>query len=233
MMIIHRSFLTLTAPVALALVLTGGAPSWASASTADGDTPPSAEAKDPAPDVTKELLKKGEAFIASLGTKAIHELTDPKMTDNERRKKFRTMFEDNFDVKATAKFALGRYARTISDEDFATYLELFTLYLTDVYAAKFKNYHNEQFKIVRSMPHRDKKGLWIISQIQHPDGSPPNSIKWLVIPQKDGALKIYDVVVEGISMGTTLRSEHTSILSQNKGKISALIEPLRHKVNNN
>ena len=64
------------------------------------------------------------------------------------------------------------------------------------------------------------------SQIVRPNNSKV-SIEWHMYQNEKGDLKIYDVVVEGVSMALTQRSEFSGILQQ--GGVKKLIDDLKAK----
>ncbi len=66
------------------------------------------------------------------------------------------------------------------------------------------------------------------SEIIRPNGAPPAKVDWRVT-RADGAYKITDVVVEGVSMAVTQRSEFASVIQRNGGKVEGLLAMLRQK----
>ena len=65
------------------------------------------------------------SFMQSLGSKAIHELTDPGVPQAERQARFRALLDGHFDIPAIAKFTLGRYWRTATEEQRTDFIQLF------------------------------------------------------------------------------------------------------------
>lgn len=192
-----------------------------------GARPPSAA---PSEEGARAEAARAESFIQDLSQEVIRNLTDPELADEDRHKFFTGLFRKNFDTKSISMFALGRFRRQLKEEQLAEYLALFEEHMTDVYASKFKNYHNEEFEVIRSVPNK-RGGHWVSSRINHADRkAPPTSINWLVIPQPDGSFKIYDVVVEGVSMSVTQRSEYASIINNSGGQATELITVLRQKL---
>ena len=57
-------------------------------------------------------------------------------------------------------------------------------------------------------------------------GSPPLRVIWR-LRARDGGYRIADLMVEGISMGQTQRSEFASVIRLNGGTVEALLEKLR------
>jgi len=55
-------------------------------------------------------------------------------------------------------------------------------------------------------------------------------LQWKVHQADDGQLKVSDIVVEGVSMSITQRSDYNSMLQGNGGKLDALLTALRTKV---
>ena len=61
------------------------------------------------------------------------------------------------------------------------------------------------------------------------DGSKALKVDWRV-RIKDGKYKIVDIMVEGISMIMTQKSEFSSFIKRNGGKIDALLDELRKRI---
>ncbi|MCZ6467773.1 MAG: ABC transporter substrate-binding protein, partial [Alphaproteobacteria bacterium] len=64
-----------------------------------------------------------------------------------------------------------------------------------------------------------------------PDGSSLARVDWRVRKRK-GEHKVIDVMVEGVSLGQTQRSEVASVIRRNGGKIQSLLDEMRKKVSN-
>src|SRR6185295_10235996 len=94
------------------------------------------------------------------------------------------------------------------------------------YSARLSNYSGEQFQVKDEVPAGDD--TMVNSQIVRPSG-PPVRVEWRVRKQSDGSLKIVDVVVEGVSMTITQRSEFASVMQQGGG-LAALNARLLDKV---
>jgi phospholipid transport system substrate-binding protein len=61
-----------------------------------------------------------------------------------------------------------------------------------------------------------------------PGGTAAVRIDWRLV-NNNGAYKINDVIVEGISMAVTQRSEFASIVQRNGGQVRSLIALMRQK----
>jgi phospholipid transport system substrate-binding protein len=166
------------------------------------------------------------AFIQNLGDRAIKTFSD-KGDKVRAKEKFRTLLLDGFDVPYIGRWVLGRYWNVATDPQKQEYLGLFEKMIVDAYAGRFAEYSGETFKIIGVRPEGEGDNA-VTTQIVRPSG-PPVNVDWRV--RKAGAAyKIIDVVVEGVSMGVTQRSEFASVIQTNGGQFDGLLKALRAKV---
>jgi phospholipid transport system substrate-binding protein len=184
-----------------------------------------------ASNVQNDKGEKSRQFIQDLGDRAIKSLTGRELSIQERRNRFEQMFVEDFDYERIGKFVLGRFRQGVLKEDMERYLKLFKSTIVSTYAARFGEYNHEKFKAT-SGKISDGRGTSVIvsSQIIRPNDSKV-MIEWHLYEDKEKFLKIYDVVVEGVSMALTQRSEFTGIL-QSKNGIKGLIEELGNRQQN-
>ncbi len=170
---------------------------------------------------------EAEAFMNEIGEKVIYLLTNNSISDQERADQFRGILEAKFNVKAIGKFVLGRYWKQASEEEKERFLNLFTETTVASYATRFKDYTSEKFEILGSRPEPDG-GVTVFSRIIRPNGA-PIPIDWKIF-EKKGEIRIYDVILEGISMGITQRSEYASVIQKGGGGIQAINYALEKKL---
>lgn len=171
--------------------------------------------------------KKAEDFMRDKGAKVIELLTNKSISDQERADQFQKMLETSFNVKAVGKFVLGRYWNQASEQEKQKFLKLFKATTVASYATRFKDYTSEKFEVTGSRLEGDG-GVTVLSRIVRSKG-PEISIDWKIF-EKKGEIRIYDVILEGISMGITQRSEYASVIQQGGGKLQALNEALEKKL---
>ena len=95
------------------------------------------------------------AFMNTLWDRAVEVLnnkTDPAM----REARFRELFHTDFDCPGIARFVLGRYWRTASQEEQQEFVKLFEDYVVFVYTARLSNFGGEALKVRGS--HSDGDG---------------------------------------------------------------------------
>jgi phospholipid transport system substrate-binding protein len=174
---------------------------------------PAAAATDPA------------TMINELGNQAL-EVLGKNVAPGEREARFRQLFHQDFDVPGIARFVLGRYWRTASPAEQQEFVGLFAEYIALAYSNRLAEYSGETLKVLGSRP--SPGGVLVQSEILRPNGAPPAHVDWLLTPA-DGGYKISDVIVEGISMAVTQRSEFASVIQRNGGQVQGLIRALRAK----
>ena len=163
--------------------------------------------------------KQAEKTISDLGAQAISAL-ETETSDTKRTEVFNRLLNDRFDMDTIARFSLGRYWSVATTAEQKTYVRLFKKMVIDVYSQRFEDYSGQKFD-VKGAKAVGRKDVLVNSLIVSPNGQPPVKVDWRL---RNG--KIIDVVVEGVSMSVTQRSEFNSIIQRNGGKVSALIEHL-------
>ena len=166
-------------------------------------------------------------FIQVMADQAIQSLRADGLAQAERVKRFRVLFNDNFAVKSIGKFVLGRYWRKANDDEKKEYLSLFEDLMVISYVDRFGSYAGNALKLKNART-ENKTTVTVFSEIKRPGGAKPIHIDWRV--GTNGTIyKVLDVVVEGVSMSSTMRSDFGSIIRQKNGKVSGLIDELKKK----
>jgi len=181
-----------------------------------------------APSAHADPLEDGaRQFIQSVADQAIESLTAADIAKPERVSRFRVLFNENFGVKSIGKFVLGRYWRSASEPEKIEYLGLFEDLMVVSYVDRFNTYAGEALDLKEARKENETT-ITVFSEIKRPGGTKPIKINWRVATNGK-IFKIMDVMVEGASMSTTLRSDFVSIVRQKDGKVAGLIEELKKK----
>jgi len=164
-------------------------------------------------------------FITTLGNNIISILVNKNAPLTERKQQFRQVLRDYFDVPEIGKFVLARYWKRTTNQQKTEYLELFENAIVDNYAAQFDNYQNEKLE-VQNVREGSDQGIMVMSVIKRQTGAPPLKVDWKIFQTQKG-LRVYDIIVNGVSMSITQRSEYGGIISQNGGQIEGLLNLMR------
>lgn len=167
------------------------------------------------------------AFIQGMSDQAIASLTPPGISRDEREARARSLLTDNFAVPAIGQFVLGRYWRTASVEERTEYLRLFEDLIVITYVDRFSRYSGERLRVANAVVDAESGDVMVYSEITRPAGAPVQ-VGWRVrrVPP---SFKVVDVVVEGVSMGQTQRSDFASVIRNNGGTVAALLDEMRRR----
>jgi phospholipid transport system substrate-binding protein len=142
-------------------------------------------------------------------------------TKAERLAIFERILNDNFDMDKIARFVLGRYWKIATKDEKKEYVSLFRNMIVKVYSKRFNDYSGQKFE-VNASKEIGRGDIIVNSSILSPNSKPAVAVDWRL---RKG--KIIDVIVEGVSMSVTQRSEFNTVIQRNGGKISALIDHLK------
>jgi phospholipid transport system substrate-binding protein len=165
------------------------------------------------------------AFINDMGNKALAVLS-PANSPQQRVVAFRALFRRDFNVPQIARFVLGPYWRAATPNQQREFIRLFTNYVALAYSSQLSQYSNERLVVTGSRP--IPGGAIVTSQVARPGGGQPIAIGWR-LTRYDNTYKVSDVVIDGISMAITQRSEFASVIQRNGGNLQALLAALRAK----
>lgn len=168
-----------------------------------------------------------KSFIQGLAQQAINTVTAP-MSEDERIRRFRTLFVSAFDLPEISRFVLGRYWRAASPEQQQQFLVLFEQLTVLTWAKRFKDYKGEQLEVT-GVAKDGERGVFVESRINRVTGGQPIPVAWR-LRQPDGGYKIIDIVIEGVSMAITNRSEYNSVIQAQGGSMDGLLETMRNKI---
>lgn len=171
-----------------------------------------------------------KTFISSLADRVIGELTPKGLDRAEREKRFRSILNEHFAVSAIGQWVLGPYWKKATEAEQKEYLALFEDLIIATYVNRFETYKGETLGVTDTQMRGEDDAL-VFSQINQMDGNPPLKVDWRVRQRRsDGAFKIVDVIVEGVSMSQTQRSEFASVIRQHGGEIAGFLKEMRERV---
>jgi len=154
------------------------------------------------------------------------EVLAKKIPPAERLARFRQLFQADFDGAEIARFVLGRYWRSASEEERQEFLKLFEDYVVYVYGTRLSDFNGETFRVRGSRT--DGNGTIVSTDVFSPGATAPIKMDWRLIAE-NGGFKITDVIIEGISLLATQRSEFASVIQRHGGQVGGLLALMREK----
>ncbi len=173
--------------------------------------------------------QKAANFLGSLQDRAIAQLGDNSVSEDEKEARFRELFNESFAVPIIGRFVVGRYWRGASEEDRAAFLKVFEDVIVQRFLPLLTRNTDKRLEIGNVTPETKKPNEAKIDTVfPRPEGE-PYKVRWHV-RETDVGYKILDIWAEGVSMAITLRSEYTTVIKSGGGKLSALTAALQEKV---
>ena len=167
-------------------------------------------------------------FVSALSSQGIAILADKSLSQDEQTARFRQLLKSDVDIPRLARFTLGRYWRVATPAERAEFLRLFEEWILSTYVGRLGNYSGQTITVSTARPETETLVL-VRSIVNQPNGAPPVGVDWRIWVA-NGRGKLVDVVVEGVSMATTLQSQFISIIQNNGGRVSALLDRMRTTV---
>lgn len=166
--------------------------------------------------------KSPERLIGEWGIELLEML---KLSDRkEREVKFRSLMLKGVDVDLLAIFVLGRYRHDLKPEQRSEYRKLFEDFLVNTYVARLGLFKGEVFTI-KGTQKLNQTEVLVQTLVERPSGKPIR-LDWR-LRNGDRGWQISDVIAEGISMALTQQAEFVALISNNGGRIEALMDRLR------
>ncbi len=160
--------------------------------------------------------------------KVLEVLRDPSLKAESAKKvkkdKIRAISQEMFDFTELSKRTLAQNWSKFSPEQQKEFTELYKSVLEDAYANKIMQYTDEKIDFTKEVELTGTT-VEIQSTVLRKNGDIP--IYYRVI-MKDGLWRVYDVVVEGVSLVNNYRAQFRSILANKTPE--SLLETLRKKV---
>jgi phospholipid transport system substrate-binding protein len=183
------------------------------------------------PDHARSDEKADQAgkFIANLAEEAVDALTEPDISREERETRFKKLLNEHFAVNTIGQWVLGRYWRMATLEQRKEYLNLFEQMLVVTYVSRFQRYSGETLNVQKTLVDDKSGDAMVFSELKRRDGQAVASVGWRLRSMGD-SLKIVDVLVEGVSMGQTQRSDFASVIRRHGGEIEGLLAEMRDRV---
>ena len=167
------------------------------------------------------------SYVMEMTTNAINTLTNKSISQNEKESQFGKLFDKNFDVPSISRFVLGKYWKQASLDQKKKFIKAFRNYVVKTYSSRFNEYSGEKLKLVNYENEKNPK-IFLVHTILERQDAPVIKVDWRIGKKKDRFV-ILDIIIEGISLAITQRSEFVSVIDQNEGSVDRLISLLKER----
>lgn len=173
--------------------------------------------------------KEAQALVEDVTDRALEVLqrhsSDGEMDIEQVKDELNDVVLPHLDFVTMTKLAVGHHWRQASDEQKRALVTEFRNLLVRTYTTSLDEYQDQklEFLPLRPSPHDDR--VMVRSRLLRSDG-PPVAVNY-GMRYNDGEWKVYDIVVEDISLVTTYQSQFGSTVQRDG--IAGLIAELERK----
>lgn len=158
--------------------------------------------------------------------KVINIVTDAKLKNNEeaRRIALQKTIDQRFNYQQMVRRSLAKNWAPRSNEERKNFIKLFKTLLENSYASKLEAYSDEKIEYIEEIV----KGQYAQVKTKVIRPSSTIAVDYNLI-NENGSWKVYDFVIEGVSMIRNYKSQFTKIIR--KDSYEVLVQKLTEKVN--
>ena len=169
-------------------------------------------------------------FISSITNEASNILSS-KLTDEEKIAQLKKIGESAVDINGVGLYTLGKYRKTLTDNQKKQYQELFRKYFLKSFSGRLVGYSDAKIAVL-SEEIKNEKYTIVNTKLIGTSERPEVKIDWRVYTKDPENLLIRDLIIEGLSLARTQKEEFNSIIVNNENNIEALFENLNKFLEN-
>jgi phospholipid transport system substrate-binding protein len=166
-------------------------------------------------DAAKALVDKTVADINSI--------INSGKSESAMLKDFEKLFTRYADVPAIARSVLGTAARSASKAQLSAYTKAFQGYISRKYGRRFREFQGGRIDVAEA---KALKSYFEVISTAHLKGEAPFEVRWHV-SDKSGKSLFFNIIIEGVNMLASERTEMGALLDQRGGDLDKLIADLK------
>ncbi len=136
---------------------------------------------------------------------------------------FEQIFAKYADVPVIARSALGVAARSASAAQMSEFTQAYQGYIGRKYGRRFREFIGGKIEVTDARP---VKSYYEVISVAYLQGESPFDLRWHV-SNKSGRDLFFNIIIEGVNMLASERTEVGSMLDARSGDINALIADLK------
>ena len=170
------------------------------------------------------LAKKPSDLITELVDEASKILSSEDPVESKIIK-LNDIAERNVDIEGIGMYTLGKYRKSISEEQKSKYQKLFKSYFLKSFSSRLVDYTDPKINVVSEKKVSDNYTI-VNSVLEANKGRPEVKIDWRIYTKNPDKPLIRDLMVEGLSLARTQKEEFNSVIQNNDGDINSLFKVL-------
>ncbi len=136
---------------------------------------------------------------------------------------FEKLFVNYADVPTIARSVLGTAARSASKGQLSAYTKAFQGYISRKYGRRFREFQGGKIDVAEA---RAVKSYYEVISTARLQGEAPFEVRWHV-SDKSGKDLFFNIIIEGVNMLASERTEMGALLDQRGGDLDRLIADLK------
>jgi phospholipid transport system substrate-binding protein len=166
-----------------------------------------------------------QQMIQQVGADVLGVLRDPALDNQQKFDRLVALLDGPIDLEIIARLILGRHWRSASETQRVEYIGLFRAFALDNLASRLHVYDGQDFEIVGAQAVNERDA--VVTTRVTGAGRQPLKVDWRVRERGDGDLVAIDVVIEGVSLIVTQRSEFSAVIE--RSGMNGLLAELRQR----
>ena len=153
----------------------------------------------------------------------INSIINSGKSESAMLRDFEKLFARYADVPTIARSVLGTAARSASKSQLSAYTKAFQGYISRKYGRRFREFIGGRIDVAEA---RAVKSYYEVISTAHLQGEAPFEVRWHV-SDKSGKSLFFNIIIEGVNMLASERTEMGALLDQRKGDLDRLIADLK------
>jgi len=163
-------------------------------------------------------------FITEIVDEAKKVLVDSN-TKEFKTKKLSELALKTVDIKGVAYYSIGKYRKSLNDEQMKQYLSLFEKYFLKSFTSRLTDYSDPKIDVLSTEVLNPKYTI-VKSVLLATDKKPAVNIEWRVYTKNPDKPLIRDLIIEGLSLARTQKEEFSSVIESHDGDVTKLFVTL-------
>ena len=152
------------------------------------------------------------------------------VSEAEKISKLNAIAEKNVDIEGIGFYTLGKYRKSISEDEKSKYAKLFRSYFLKSFSSRLVTYTDPKINVISEKKINEKYTI-VNSILVATEKRPEVKIDWRVYTKDPNKPLIRDLIVEGLSLARTQKEEFYSVIQNNDNNIGALFKTLEDFIN--
>jgi len=175
------------------------------------------------PQTAAALTADGAKTLVDKTVADINAIISSGKSESAMLKDFEKLFARYADVPAIARSVLGTAARSASKGQLSAYTKAFQGYISRKYGRRFREFIGGRIEVADA---KALKSYFEVISTAYMTGESPFEVRWHV-SDKSGKSLFFNIIIEGVNMLASERTEMGALLDQRGGDLDRLIADLK------